>query len=69
VTGLVTYGRDRLTAFWMGDPPRKIVTRYLRWFVARDARVRYLALYGMNTADAARRAAFLARVRDELARL
>lgn len=69
VTGLVTYGRDRLTALWMGDPPRKIVTRYLRWFVARRARVRYLALYGMNTADAARRAAFLARVRGELARL
>ena len=69
VTGIVTYGRDRLTAFWMGDPPRRVVTRYLRWFVARRARVRYLALYGMNTADAVRRAAFLDRVRDELARL
>lgn len=69
VTGIVTYGRDRLTALWMGDPPRKVVTRYLRWFTAPGTRVRYLALYGMNTADAARRAAFLARVRDGLARL
>lgn len=69
VTGLVTYGRDRLTAFWMGDPPRRLVTRYLPWFTGRRARVRYLAMYGMNTADATRRAAFLARVRDELARL
>ncbi len=69
ITGIVTYGRDRLTALWMGDPPRKIVTRYLRWFAAPGARVRYLALYHMNTADAARRQRFLARVRDELARL
>jgi putative NADPH-quinone reductase len=69
LTGIVTYGRDRLTALWMGDPPRKIVTRYLRWFVAPGARVRYLALYHMNTADERRRAAFLDRVREELARL
>lgn len=69
VTGIVTYGRDRLTALWMGDPPRKLVTRYLPWFAARGARVRYLALYRLNTADTARRARFLARVRDELARL
>ncbi len=69
ITGIVTYGRDRLTALWMGDPPRKIVTRYLRWFAAPGVRVRYLPLYHMNTADAARRQPFLARVRDELARL
>lgn len=69
ITGIVTYGRDRLTALWMGDPPRKIVTRYLRWFAAPGVRVRYLALYHMNTADAARRQRFLARVREELARL
>ncbi|MCX8099891.1 MAG: NAD(P)H-dependent oxidoreductase [Geminicoccaceae bacterium] len=69
LVGITTYGRDRWTALWMGDPPRKVVTRYLRWFVARDARVRYLALYHMNTADAARRAAFLERVRAELAQL
>ncbi|MCL6609586.1 MAG: NAD(P)H-dependent oxidoreductase [Geminicoccaceae bacterium] len=69
LAGIVTYGRDRLTALWMGDPPRKIVTRYLRWFVAPGARVRYLALYHMNTADERRRAAFLDRVREELARL
>lgn len=69
VVGITTYGRDRWTALWMGDPPRKVVTRYLRWFVARDARVRYLALYHLNTADERRRAAFLDRVRGELARL
>lgn len=69
VVGITTYGRDRWTALWMGDPPRKVVTRYLRWFVARDARVRYLALYHLNTADERRRLAFLDRVRGELARL
>ena len=32
IAGVVTYGRPRLMALWMGDPPRKIVTRYVRWF-------------------------------------
>src|SRR5690606_35071691 len=32
VAGVVTYGRPRLAAWYMGDPPRKLVTRYVRWF-------------------------------------
>ncbi|KAF0231179.1 MAG: NAD(P)H dehydrogenase [Beijerinckiaceae bacterium] len=69
VIGISTYGRDRLRAFIVGDPPRKMVTRYLRWFVARGARIRYLALYHMNIASEAQRKAFLARVSTELASL
>jgi putative NADPH-quinone reductase len=68
LTGIVTYGRGRLAAIAMGDPPNGVVTRYLRWFVARGAEVRYLALYGMNTADAAGRERFAARVERALAR-
>ena len=67
VAAVVTYGRPRRVAWWMGDPPRKLVTRYLRWFVARRAPVDYLALYDMNTADDARRTAFLARVERHFA--
>jgi hypothetical protein len=37
------YGRPRLMAWWVGDPPRRIVTRYLFWLTGRRARLRYLA--------------------------
>ena len=69
VYGVVTYGRPRLAAWYMGDPPRKLVTRYLRWFVARDARIRFHALYHMNIADAARREAFMAGIEGAMRRL
>jgi putative NADPH-quinone reductase len=69
VAGIVTYGRPRWTAFAMGDPPRRIVKRYLRWFADRRARVDYHALYHMNVATAAQRAAFLEKVRAAMARL
>ena len=62
IAGVSTYGRPRLAAWWMGDPPRKLVTRYLPWFAARGAPVGYHALYRMNVATAAERSAFLARV-------
>ena len=62
IAGLVTYGRPRLAAWWMGDPPRSLVTRYLRWFAAPHATVSYHALYGLNTAGDSDRRAFLVRV-------
>ena len=67
VVAVTTYGRDRLGSWWLGDPPRKMVTRYLRWFVARDAEVRYLALYGIHRALERRHDAFVARIRGALA--
>ncbi len=62
LSAITTYGRPRLMAWGVGDPPRKTVTRYVRWFIAPDARVRYHALYNMNVANDARRQAFLERV-------
>lgn len=69
ITGIVTYGRPRLTAWLMGDPPRKIVTRYLRWFVARGAPVEYLALYNLNVVDERRRSRFIQQVRSSMSHL
>lgn len=69
VIGISTYGRDRWRAFVVGNPPKKMVTRYLRWFVARKARIRYLALYHMNVASEAQRKGFIARVSRELSAL
>jgi len=58
----VTYGRPWWMAKWMGDPPRKMIMRYLRWFTGGKARAEYHALYHMNVATEARRKAFISRV-------
>lgn len=69
VTGISTYGRPRLQAFFVGDPPRKMITRYLRWYAGPKARIRYLALYHMNIATEAQRIGFLTRVSSELSNI
>jgi len=68
IAGIVTYGRPRLMALWMGDPPRKIVTRYVRWFAAKSAKAEYHALYHLNVASLAQREAFVRRVRSAMER-
>ena len=68
ITGISTYGRPRWQAIGMADPPRKIIKRYLPWFTGGMAKVRYHALYHMNTATLARRNRFLAKVRKEMQR-
>jgi putative NADPH-quinone reductase len=69
IIGIVTYGRPRRMALWMGDPPRKTVKRYLRWFTGGRARVDYYALYHLNVASEAKRTAFLGRVQQAMRRL
>jgi NAD(P)H dehydrogenase (quinone) len=69
VAGIVTYGRDRFRAFAMGDPPRKLVMRYLPRSAVVRARARYHALYHMNVATEARRKGFMAEVRKAMIRL
>lgn len=69
IAGIVTYGRQRWMAWYMGDPPRRLVRRYLPWFAARGARVAYHALYHMNVADEAARRGFIGRVGRAMERL
>lgn len=64
-----SYGATRLMAWLAGDPPRRVVSRILGGLLERRSAVRYLALYGMNTATQERRAAFLDRVAREMDRL
>jgi len=66
LAAVTTYGGSRWRAMLAGDPPRKVVTRALRFVCHPDARSRYLALYDMNRATDADRAAFLARVRGAM---
>jgi len=68
IHGIVTYGRPRTMVWYMADPPRKLVTRYIRWLTG-GAKVRYHALYHMNVADDARRRRFMAGVRTAMTNL
>ncbi len=68
VAGIATYGRPRYMAFYMGDPPRKIVKRYLGWYAAKGAKVDYHALYHLNVASEAKRKGFIAEVRGRMER-
>lgn len=69
VAGIVTYGRGRLSAFAMGDAPRKLVMRYLPRCAVVKARAQFHGLYDMNGADEAKRKAFIAKMRTAMARL
>ena len=65
LAAVTTYGGTRMRALMAGDPPRHCVKRAV-WHVCRPRKMRYLALYDMNRASAARRAAFLDRVGREM---
>lgn len=62
VAAVVTYGRSRGILWWFGDPPRRMMTRYIRWFVSRNARIRYLGFYDLHKPGRARSEKFLKRV-------
>jgi len=67
IAAVVTYGRPRHVAWLMGDPPRKIVTRYLRRLAGGTARVDYHACYHMNVATPPRLERFKLRVGQAMA--
>ena len=69
IVGVVTYGRPRWTAWYMGDPPRRIVTRYMRLLSGGKARVTYLARYHMNVATPAQLERFKLQVGQAMGRL
>lgn len=69
IVGVVTYGRPRWTAWFMGDPPRKSITRYLRLLTGGGARVNYYAHYHMNMATPKSLNAFKQRVSRAMAAL
>ena len=68
ISAVVTYGRPRWLAWYMGDPPRKIVTRYMLRLTGRRARVDYHAHYHMNVATEPQLKRFMARVGTAMAR-
>jgi putative NADPH-quinone reductase len=67
IAGITTYGRPWTRAFAVGDPPRRMVKRYLPWFADGQVRVDYYALYHMNIASEAKRAAFMEKIHGAMA--
>jgi NAD(P)H dehydrogenase (quinone) len=69
IAAVVTYGRPRWMAWYMGDPPRRIVTRYLRRLTGNRARADFHAYYHMNVATPEKLARFMRQVGQAMARL
>ncbi|MCB2010578.1 MAG: NAD(P)H-dependent oxidoreductase [Geminicoccaceae bacterium] len=69
VVGIVTYGQPRHVAWWMGDPPRKLIKRHLVWHSGGRARADYHALYHVNALDRQGGQAFIDRVARALEQL
>ncbi|WP_298924226.1 NAD(P)H-dependent oxidoreductase [uncultured Ramlibacter sp.] len=68
ISAVVTYGRPRWVAWYMGDPPRKIITRYMKRLTGDTAKVDFHAYYHMNIATEPRLAAFKRRVGEAMAK-
>ncbi|WP_432727971.1 NAD(P)H-dependent oxidoreductase [Variovorax sp. W6] len=68
ISAVVTYGRPRWMAMYMGDPPRKIVTRYMKRLTGQRAKVDYHAHYHMNVATEPQLKRFMTRVGQAMAR-
>ena len=68
IAAVVTYGRPRWVAWYMGDPPRKIITRYMKRLTGDTARVDFHAYYHMNIATEPRLTRFKDKVGQAMAR-
>ena len=67
IVGVATYGHGWSAAMWMGEAPRKTVTRFLPWFTGGKAKTQYHALYSVDGSTDKTRRAFIARVEKAMA--
>jgi NAD(P)H dehydrogenase (quinone) len=61
IAAVCTYGATR--TILLGDPPRRVVIRPVRWMPGHHVRCDYLAYYGMDRSTQEQRAAFQAEVK------
>ena len=66
---VTTHGSSKWVNAVQGEPGKRLVRRWLRVLCHPLARSRWIAMYGVDRSDAARREAFLTRVEVELHRL
>lgn len=69
VVALTTCGATPLISWVMGQPGRRTLLRGFRSVCNRGCRTNFLALYKMDTVNAAQRARHLARIQRTIARL
>ncbi|HRE03847.1 MAG TPA: NAD(P)H-dependent oxidoreductase [Ilumatobacteraceae bacterium] len=67
ITVVTSHGSSKLINALEGEGGKRVVSRSLRLMCNRWCRLRWLALYGIDTAAPAARDAFLAKVRTRLA--
>ena len=63
IAAVCTYGATRTINVLLGDPPRRVVKRLVRWMPGHHVRCDYLAYYGMDRSTQEQRAAFQAKVK------
>jgi NAD(P)H dehydrogenase (quinone) len=63
IAAVCTYGAARTINFLLGDPPRRVVKRLVRWMPGHRVRCDYLAYYGTDQSTQQQRAAFQAKVK------
>lgn len=66
ISAVVTYGRPRWMAWYMGDPPRRVITRYLKVLAGPGVKIDYHAQYHMNMATPTQLTRFRDRVRQTM---
>ena len=69
ISAVVTYGRPRWMDLYMGDPPRKVITKYLKILTGGHARITYLAHYHMNIATPSSLSKFKSKVGQAMRQL
>ena len=67
IAAVTSYGRPRWMAFVMGDPPRKVIKRYLGALTGGKARINYYAYYHMNVATPAKLERHMQRIESLMA--
>ena len=64
IAAVCTYGATRTINFLLGDPPKRVVKRLVRWMPGHSVRCDYLAYYAMDHSTQEQRAAFLVKVKQ-----
>ena len=67
IAAVCTYGVTRGISLLLGDPPRRVVKRMVRWMPGHRVRCDYLAHYDMDHSSREQRMAFLQKVQRTFA--
>jgi NAD(P)H dehydrogenase (quinone) len=63
IAAVCTYGASGTINFLLGDPPKRVVKRLVRWMPGHRVRCDYLAYYDMDHSSQYQRTAFLVKIK------